>query len=55
MSKPLKEPSLARFVRKPHKVRSLARSVPKPRVGEAGGHQPVGKSLFNYEMNEMNE
>ena len=25
---------------------SLARSVPKPLMGEAGGHQPVGTSLF---------
>ena len=39
LSKPLKVPSLARFVSKPLKVPSLARSVPKPRVGQAAGLQ----------------
>ena len=28
---------------------SLARSVPKPLMGEAGGHQPVGTSLIHCE------
>ena len=48
--KPLKVPSLARSVRKPLKVPSLARSVPKPLMGEAGGNQPVGTSLFQSSL-----